>query len=365
MAKNYYDILGVSREANKEEIKKAYKTLAKEYHPDLHKGDKEKEAKFKEINEAYKALYDDKSRANYDRFGSADSSNFGGGQDFSGYDFSEFGFGDIFEGIFGGGFRQRKRRGSDLITNLEITLQDAYRGAEKTIMVNKEETCSKCGGLGAESESDIVTCPSCGGSGFVRRTQRTPFGIFSTTIGCGKCGGTGKHIRTSCSVCDGTGIENKNKKINVKIPAGIAEGQRLRVPGEGSAGDYGMPAGDLYVEVSIKPHELFERKGDDLLISVPISFVQAVLGTEVEVPTLDGEVKLKVPEGTQSHTLFRLKGKGIPHLRGFGSGDEKVRVIVQVPEKLNKKQRELLEKFAEAGGDKIKPLKKGFFEKFF
>lgn len=366
MAQDYYEILGISRDATKEEIKKAYKRLAKKYHPDLHKGDKQKEAKFKEINEAYKVLSDDKKRANYDRFGNADfSQDFAGFSGFSG--FSEgFDFGDIFEGIFGGvagaagGFS--RRRGNDLVTHLKITLEDAYHGTEKTIILNKQEICSRCKGTGAYSDSDIVTCSDCHGSGHIRRTRRTPFGMFSTTTTCSKCSGIGKEVKKYCSVCDGEGKEAKAKRIKVKIPPGIHSGQKLRVKGEGEVGDPGMPPGDLFVKIIVKEHEKFERKEDDIYVSVPISFVQAALGTEITVDTLSGKVKLKIPAGTQSHTLFRLRGKGMPKLHGFGYGDEKVQVIVQVPEKLTKKQKELLQEFAEAGGDKVKSIKKGFLK---
>ncbi len=362
MAVDYYNILGVSKNAGKEEIKKAYKELAKKHHPDLHKGDKEKEAKFKEINEAYKILSDDKKRSNYDRFGTSDFSDQGYSSDYQsqGFDFS-----DIFEGVFGRGFGERRNRGDDLLTQIEITLEEAFKGVEKNLTVKKQETCSDCNGSGAKSEADIKTCGSCQGSGYVRRVQRTPFGSFASTTPCSSCRGTGREIKNYCSKCDGKGKVLKTKTLKVKIPEGMQSGMRLRMDQEGEAGDFGMAPGDLYVEIIIQEHDLFERKGDDVYLSIPISFVQAVLGSEIEVKTLDGKVKLKIPEGTQSHTVFRLKGKGMPHIRAYGNGDQKVRVIVQVPEKLTKKQREILEQFAEEGGDKVQEVKKGFFRRLF
>ncbi len=354
MAKDYYKILGVSKNAAKEEIKKAYKELAKKYHPDLHKGDKEKEEKFKELNEANLVLSDDKARANYDRFGAADFSNgssYGTGTDFAGFDFSsgfDFDVDDIFSNFFGGSTRRsrsRKRRGSDLRYNLDITLEEAAFGAEKTFEVNKYETCDKCSGTGAKKSSDVVVCPDCNGSGHVQRSQRTPFGIITTSMTCRKCKGAGQYVKDICSECDGKGSVRKKKKISIKIPAGIDTGNSLRVAGEGEVGIDGADSGDLYVVINVKEHSVFERRGDNIYCDVPLTFVQAALGADIEVPTLEGKAKLKIPAGTQTNTIFRMRNKGISSLDGYGTGDENVRVVVQVPEKLTKQQKELLEQF--------------------
>lgn len=358
--KDYYEVLGVGKNATKEEIKKAYKKLAKQYHPDVNK-DANASEKFKEINEAASILGDEKKREQYDRFGTT-AEGFGGfdseGFDFS--DFASFDFGDIFDTFFGGGGRRGghgKRAGSDLLYELEITLEDAAFGAKINIVLQRQETCTRCNGSGAESDSDIAVCPSCNGSGYVRKSARTPFGMFTTTTTCGKCRGEGKVIKNPCSLCDGSGLVKKNRKIEVTIPAGIEEGSRLRIKGEGEAGEKGAPSGDLYVVVHIQQHNIFERKGDDICMDAPITFAQAALGGETEVPTLKGKATLKIPPGTQTHTILRLRGKGIPHLRGYGSGDQNVRVIVETPEKLSSRQKEILKEFE---GESTKK-KKGLF----
>jgi molecular chaperone DnaJ len=367
-AKDYYKILGVSKDATKEEIKKAYKNLAKKYHPDLNKeqGDGEK---FKEINEAAAVLGDDNKRQQYDQFGTAGPEGFNGQA--NGFDFSNFGFdmgdmdlGDMFGQFFGGGSsrrgrRQQPRRGNDLLYELEIELEDAAFGAKKSIVIPRLETCENCNGTGAESKSDIVKCPDCNGSGYVRQERRTAFGYFSTSGPCRRCNGSGQIIKNECSVCDGTGVVKKTRKIEVQIPKGVEDNMRLRVAGEGEAGEKGAPSGNLYVELHIKPHKTFMRVEDDLHIEVPISFVRAALGSEIEVPTLDGKATLKIPSGTQTNTVFRMKGKGIPHLNDSGNGDEMVKVIVKVPERISKKQKELLEEFEKLSEDK------GFFRKVF
>lgn len=365
MAKDYYKILGVSKDASKEEIKKAYKQLAKKCHPDLNKEDGSTE-KFKELNEAAAVLGDDQKREQYDNFGKADTSGF----DASGFDFSdfsrgeEFDFGDIFDQFFGGGgrgpgFRRGygQERGSDLRYDMEITLEESAFGATKNIIIPRMDKCSRCDGSGAKSGSDVKTCEQCRGAGVVKQTRRTPFGIFATTSTCGKCGGEGKVIEEECPVCDGAGRVEKNTKIEIMIPKGVEYGSKLRIKGEGEAGEKGASSGDLYVVIHIKKHDVFERKGNDIYVQVPISFVQAALGDEIIVPTLEGEAKLKIPPGTQTSTIFRMRGKGIPNIRGYGSGDENVKVAVEVPTKLSKKQKELLEEFASVSGDSAAPYK--------
>ena len=368
MTKDYYKILGVEKTATKEEVKKAYKNLAKQYHPDLNKSPDATE-KFKEINEAAAVLADDEKRSQYDQFGTA--ADFGKG--FEGFDFSDFmssragfDFDDIFESFFGGsnpfGARRRRgpRRGADLRYDMEITLEEAATGATKNIIVPRLESCSKCHGSGAESESDIVNCSDCNGSGVKRQTQRTPFGIFSTTATCGKCRGQGKYIKNECQICDGTGVVKKTRKLEIKIPAGAEEETNLRVAGEGEAGEKGTSPGDLYIVIHVKEHETFERHGDDIYVKVPMPFAIAALGGEIEVPTLDGKAKLKIPAGTQNNTIFRMKGKGIPYLHGSGVGNENVEVVIEVPEKLTKRQKELLQEF-----EKESKGKKGIFGKIF
>jgi len=364
MAKDYYKTLGVENTATKEEIKKAYKNLAKKYHPDLNKGEDDAE-KFKEINEAAAVLADDEKRTKYDQFGTT-ADQFKG---FEGFDFSDimsggnFDFESIFEGFFGGRspFRSRRgpRRGADLRYDLEITLNDAYTGITKHIVVPRLERCTECHGSGAESESDIISCPDCNGSGIQRRTQRTPFGIFQTQTTCGKCHGQGKYIKKECAVCDGTGVVKKNRKLEIKVPAGAEEGTNLRIVKEGEAGEKGSEPGDLYIVMYVKEHEIFERHGDDIYVKIPIPFSVAALGGEVEVPTLEEKAKLKIPAGTQNNTIFRMKGKGIPYLHGHGQGNQNVEVIVEVPERLSKKQKELLKEFERAG------KKKGILGKIF
>lgn len=358
MSKDYYKILGVEKSASKEEIKKAYKKLAKKYHPDINK-ESDAEAKFKEINEAVSVLADDQKRSQYDQFG---TTNFGAGQGFGGagfsdfmrgFDFGSFDFDNIFDMFFGGGRRGRSRasRGADLQYDLEIDLKEAATGTEKKIPLNKLDVCKECDGQGGEPES----CDSCGGNGFVRKTARTPFGMFQTQTACPKCRGSGSSIKKKCTECDGEGRVRVKKTISVTIPPGVDSGTRLRVRGEGIAGSNGGGTGDLYVMVYVKPDKVFKRDGDDLYINVPISFSQAALGDEIEVPTLDGKAKLKIPPGTASHTILRMKGKGMPNLEGYANGDQMVRVEITVPEKMSKKQQELLKEFSKL--EKEKPSK--------
>jgi molecular chaperone DnaJ len=356
--KDYYQILGVDRNSSKEEIKKAYKRLAKKYHPDLNKSDPGASDKFKEINEAAAVLGDDQKRAQYDQFGTSQGFQ---GFDMSGFDFtdfmhqSSFDFDDIFDRFFNHSYEQEERgshRGSNLRFDLEITLEETAFGTTKKVAIPRTEPCARCNGTGAQSPSDVMTCSACKGSGMQRNTRRTPFGIFATTTTCRQCNGSGEVIKNPCPVCHGAGTIEQRKTLDVKIPAGVEDGTRLRVRGGGDAGSRGSEPGDLFVVIGIAPHKIFERHGNDILVEVPISFVQVALGAEIEVPTLKGKATLKVEPGTQSGTVFRMRGKGIPNLNGFGTGSENVRIIVQVPDKLTKHQRELLKEFEEESAKK-------------
>ncbi|MBI2549035.1 molecular chaperone DnaJ [Candidatus Woesearchaeota archaeon] len=366
-AKDYYEVLGVAREASREDIKKAYKRLAKKYHPDLNK-DPDATQQFKEINEAASVLGDEKKRAQYDRFGTT-AQDFGNGT--TGFDFRDFGFDtgpvdfdDIFESFFGGGFfsgrRRSSRRGADLLYDLEITLEDAFHGLTKEITVPRMAACAPCQGSGASSSSAVKTCPECQGSGFIQRAQRTPFGIFSTSTTCPQCKGERQIIEDPCEECNGTGRVHTTTKMGVTIPAGIENGTRLRIAGHGEAGEKNGTTGDLYVRVYVRAHKFFERHGDDLYCEVPISFIQASLGDEIEVPTIDGKARLKIPLGTQTNTVFRMREKGMPDIQNGARGNQNVQVIVQVPTKLNKTQKEALEEFAKTMGKDIKPSKSFF-----
>ena len=359
--RDYYEVLGLQKGASDDEIKKSYRKLAKQYHPDLHPGDKECEEKFKEIGEAYEVLSDADKKAKYDQYGHAafdPNSGFGGGGfggGFGGFD----DLGDILGNIFGGGFggfgggQQRAnapQKGENLRVRLTITFEEAAFGCAKEISVPRIEDCEECGGTGAAKGTTADTCPDCKGSGTVRVQQRTPFGVMASTANCRKCGGTGKIINTPCTACGGKGKVRKTRTISVNIPAGIDDGQTISLRGQGHAGVNGGPRGDLLITVSVRSHALFERDGSSILFDMPISFVQAALGAEVEVPTLDGKVKYTIPEGTQTGTTFRLRGKGIPYLNGSGRGDQFVTVTIETPKNLNKEQKELLRKFGEATG---------------
>lgn len=366
MSKDYYKILGVEKGATKEEIKKAYKKLAKKYHPDLNKDNPEAEGKFKEINEAASVLGDDTKRKQYDQFGS-DGMKYGqAGQGFGGgfgSGFDGFDFNDIFDSFFGGrggfgGGRRGPQRGADLRYDIEITLEDAARGLEKQVKMKKNAPCKDCDGHGGH---DISRCTTCNGRGQVMSQQRTPFGMFQTQTTCPTCKGSGETYAKECSTCHGKGSTIQEKTIKLTIPAGIESSTRLRISGEGEPGDPGAPPGDLFVFVHIKEHEVFERQGDDLYIEVPISYNQAVLGDSIEVPTILSKAKLKIPSGTQPGTLLRMKGEGMPHLRRIGNGDQYVKIQVDVPTKVSKKQKELLEQYDKAFKDK-KPHEK-FFDK--
>ncbi len=363
--KDYYKILGVSKDASKEEIKAAYKRLAKKYHPDLNKSSDAAE-KFKEINEAAAVLGDKQKRAQYDQFGAAGEQF----QGFGGFDFSDFmsdigGFGFDFDKIFENfgrhsGRTRRRQSGSDLRYDMEIELEDAAFGVAKTISIPRIDTCDKCSGSGAESPDDIVTCPECGGRGTSTRTQRTPFGLFSTTTTCRKCRGEGKYVKNECSECGGAGVVRKTRKIEVKVPEGAVDGTNLRIQGEGEAGSKGVPPGDLYIVIHLKPHKIFERHGNDVYVKVNIPFTTAVLGGKIDVPTLNGRATLKIPAGTQSNAVFRMRNQGIPDLHGHSVGDQNVEVQISVPEKLTNKQKQLLAEF-----EKESKKDKGFFKEVF
>jgi molecular chaperone DnaJ len=359
MARDYYETLGVSKSASKEEIKKAYKQLAKKYHPDLNK-DAGAADKFKEINEAAAVLADDKKREQYDNMGHSAFEQRGrqaGGQE---YDFTQggFDFDDIFDFFTGGGSR-RTHRGDDLRYDIELTLEEAAFGTKQRINVPKHVVCDECSGKGGK---DVQTCTTCRGQGVVRQARQTPFGVFQTSGPCRACGGTGNLVKNVCRKCDGDGVVQASKTIEVSIPAGVDDGTRLRVSGEGNAGPQGSQAGDLYLFISVEQHPVFQRKGVDISVDVPITFTLAVFGGEIEVPTLDGKSKLKVPKTTQTHTIFRLRDKGVPEVHGRGRGDQYVRVVIQTPEKLTKRQEQALKQFAGDGDDDVR-LQKSLFEK--
>lgn len=369
--RDYYEILGVGKNASDEEIKKAYRKLAKKYHPDVNKDNsKEAEAKFKEVNEAYEVLSDSQKRTQYDQFGHAgvDPNGFGGGG-FGGFGDMNFGdIGDIFETFFGGfGVNNRNksapRRGADIKYRQEITFEEAAFGTKKSININRLETCVNCKGSGAKPGTSPITCSACNGTGQVQYKRSTPFGQFIKTETCNQCHGEGKVISHACDICRGKGQVRKSIKVEISIPAGIDNDQIIRHTGLGDYGVKGGPPGDLYIEIMVKPHTLFKREGYNVICDMPITFVQAALGAEVEIPTLEGKVKKYIPEGTQSGTIFTLKSKGIPHVKGQGRGDQLVRMIVEVPKRLSDKQKEALIKFAEVSGDEIYEQRKSFFDK--
>ncbi|MBG5949719.1 MULTISPECIES: molecular chaperone DnaJ [Proteus] len=374
MAKrDFYEVLGLSKTADEKEIKRAYKRLAMKYHPDRNQGDKESEVKFKEIKEAYEILSDAQKRAAYDQYGHAafEQGGFGGqgGGGFGGgADFGDI-FGDVFGDIFGGGRRQqRAARGSDLQYNMDLTLEEAVRGVAKEIRIPTLETCDKCHGSGAKEGTSAETCSTCHGAGQVHLRQ----GFFTVQQACPTCHGRGKVIKEPCSKCHGDGRVERSKTLSVKIPAGVDTGDRIRLSGEGEAGENGAPAGDLYVQVHVRQHHIFERDGNNLYCEVPINFAIAALGGEIEVPTLDGRVKLKIPAETQTGKMFRMKGKGVKSVRSSSIGDLMCRVVVETPVKLNEKQKELMQQLGESfggkSGEKNTPRSKSFLDgvkKFF
>ncbi|MDO4493307.1 MAG: molecular chaperone DnaJ [Clostridia bacterium] len=372
--RDYYEVLGVPKTATEQEIKSAFRKQAKTCHPDLHPGDKEAEARFKELNEAAEILTDADKRAKYDRYGHAafDPAQ-GGGDPFGGAGFGGFGgFGDIFESVFGGGFggygsgrsNNGPVSGNDLRYNMTLTFEEAAFGVKKEILIPREETCETCHGNGSKPGTDPVRCTACGGTGTVRTQQQTILGSFSSTRPCSACGGTGKIIKEPCTDCKGSGRIRKNKRINVNVPAGIDNGQTISMRGEGEAGLRGGPNGDLYISVSVKPHKLFQRRGFDLLLTMDIPFWTAALGGEITVPTLNGTVKYTIPAGTQTGTTFRLRDQGIRRLQQSGQGDLLVTVRVDVPKKLNDEQRGIIEQLAESFGETAsKPVRKSIFSK--
>ena len=372
--RDYYEVLGVDKSADEQTLKKAYRKLAMKYHPDRNPGDKEAEEKFKEINEAYEVLSDSTKRQTYDQFGHAGMNGQGGfgGQGFGGQGFGGFEdifgdmFGDIFGGGFGGGGRPRRRgpeRGADMRQSIEITFEEAAFGKKTSIKVNRSEECSECHGSGAKAGTSKKTCPTCNGAGEVRTVQRTPFGNIASSRTCSTCEGEGEVVESPCTKCGGKGSTRKVKTIEVDIPAGIDDGQMIKLAGQGELGSKGGPRGDLYIAVSVKNHSLFTREGYDIYFDMPITFAQAALGDEIEVPTLDGKVKYSIPEGTQTGTVFRLREKGIPKLRGNNRGDQYVKVVVDTPKKLNDRQKELLREFAKECGEEVHEKKTTFGQK--
>ncbi len=378
--RDYYEVLGVDKNASEDDIKKAYKKLAKKYHPDLNRDDpKTAEEKFKEVNEAYEVLKDPQKKAQYDQFGhdafSSGGNPRGGGFSggFSGFDFGGGGFGgfgggfeDILNDFFGGRSTRKSngpKRGADLQYDLRISFEDAAFGKETEVEIPRTETCEVCHGSGAAAGSQPETCPICKGTGQVQHSMKTPFGVIAQSTPCEKCHGTGKIVKNPCKACNGLGKKNVRKKINVSIPRGVDNGARLRIGGAGNAGERGGENGDLFLRINIAPHAIYTRQGTEVIIELPINFVQAALGATVQVPTLDGKVDLKIPAGIQSGQVLRIKGKGIPSLRGNGRGDEHVRVKVITPQNLSNRQKDLLKEFGELSGDKVNPEQTSFFDK--
>jgi molecular chaperone DnaJ len=360
--RDYYEILGISRSASQDDIKRAYRRLAREYHPDVNKSP-DAEARFKEINEAYQVLCDPQRRANYDRFGRADVSGFGD------MDFGFGGLGDIFEDFFGFGVRPRgpqarAQRGSDLRYDLTLEFEEAAFGCEKEIEVSRLDTCPRCNGTGAEPGTEPIRCPECQGTGQVRHVRQSLFGSFVTMTTCPRCHGEGEVVITSCQECRGNRRVRVTKKLEVTIPAGVDSGLRLRLDEEGEAGLWGGSPGDLYLHLSVKKHRYFKRQNSDILLELPINIAQAALGDEVEVPTLEGTTTLAIPAGTQTGETFRLKKKGIPHLRGDGRGDQLVTVYVVTPTNLTEEQRDLLKRLSKSLGKEVIPQsEKGFLDR--
>lgn len=368
--RDYYEVLGVEKGASGDEIKKAYRKLAKKYHPDLNPNDKEgAEAKFKEATEAYEVLSDDNKRRQYDQFGHAAFDQTAGGYGGGGAGFDGFDMGDIFSSFFGGGFGGQRQnpnapqRGRDIAYNIDLTFEDACFGTEREISINHLEKCEECNGSGAAKGSSPTTCPTCHGTGQVKTVQRTPLGNFQSVRTCSSCGGKGTIIKEPCRKCGGKGTVRNGKKVRVKIPAGIDNGQQVYIRNEGDAGANGGPNGDLILNVRVKPHKIFIRQGYDVLCDYPISFVQATLGAEVQVPTIDGKVSYTIPEGTQTGTVFRLKGKGIQKVNSTQRGDQYVTIKIEIPKDLSESQKDILRHFDEKVDSSKYKQRKSFFEK--
>ncbi len=371
--RDYYEVLGIQKGASEDEIKKAYKKLARKYHPDMNPGDKEAEEKFKEVNEANEVLSDPEKKARYDQFGFAGvdpnyGAGAGGGAYGGGFDFGDLGdiFGSFFGGGFGGGQRRNPnapQRGESIRASVSVSFTEAAFGCEKSVTLERSEQCPTCKGNGCAPGTTPEICPDCHGTGTVQTRRQTPMGVFASNGPCRKCGGTGRLIHQPCPDCRGTGAVRKRKTIKINIPAGIDHGQTISLRGQGNAGKNGGPAGDLLITVMVQPHELFRRDGVDVFCEAPITFAQAVLGAELEIPTIDGKVKYSIPEGTQTGTVFRLKGKGIPVLNGRGRGDQYVTVTIETPRNLNKEQKEALRRFSETLGESNYEKRKSFFKK--
>ncbi|MBS5145685.1 MAG: molecular chaperone DnaJ [Butyricicoccus pullicaecorum] len=370
--RDYYDILGVAKSASDDEIKKAHRKLAKKYHPDLNRDNPEAAEKFKELNEAYEVLSDKDKRARYDQFGFAGvDPNYGAGQGggfgggFGGFDMGDLG--DIFGSFFGGGSSRSRRnapqRGETIQQRVMLSFEEAAFGCEKEITINRTERCEECEGTGAEKGSSAETCSNCHGSGVVTQTQRTPLGMFQTQAACPNCRGTGKIIRKPCKKCSGTGKTRNSRTLKVKIPAGIDDGQSIQLRGQGNAGSNGGPSGDIIVTIGIRPHPIFTRDGNNVICEIPISFPQAALGDTLQVPTIDGKVEYTIPEGTQTGTVFRLRGKGIQNVNGRGRGDQYVRVNIEVPTRLTEHQKKLLRDFESSTTDENQAQRKSFWDK--
>ena len=370
--RDYYEVLGIQKGASEDEIKKAYKKLARKYHPDMNPGDKEAEEKFKEINEANEVLSDPEKKSRYDQFGFAGvdpnyGAGAGGGAYGGGFDFGDLG--DIFGSFFGGGFGGQRRnpnapqRGESIRASVSISFTEAAFGCEKSVTIERSEQCPTCKGSGCAPGTTPEICPDCHGSGTVQTRRQTPMGVFASNGPCRKCGGTGRLIHQPCSDCRGSGAVRKRRTIKVNMPAGIDHGQTMSLRGQGGAGKNGGPAGDLLITVMVQPHEIFRRDGVDVFCEAPITFTQAVLGAELEIPTIDGKVKYSIPEGTQTGTVFRLKGKGVPVLNGRGRGDQYVTVVIETPRSLNKEQKEALRRFSETLGENNYEKRKSFFKK--
>jgi len=363
--RDYYETLGVPRNATAEELKSAFRRLARQYHPDVNK-DPGAEEKFKELNEAYAVLSDDQKRAAYDRYGHAGMDGFGGMPDFSNIDLSDL-FGEMFGFPFGGGRRTRDRnapaRGADLQYNLTLDFEEAVFGVDKTIEFTRDETCHRCNGNGAEPGSKKHTCSTCGGAGEVRRSRATLLGNMIQVTTCPDCRGSGELFEQACTVCNGAGLERKQVRREVKIPAGVDSGNQVRLNGEGQPGMNGGPQGDLYVALNVRNHKFFHRQDNDILLDLDINIAQATLGAEVEVPTVDGPAILSVPAGIQPGKVLRMRGKGVPHLRSGGRGDQMVMVNVAIPSKLSAEQRELFEQLAATMGTEVQPRESGFLDR--